>query len=78
MSDVSSTDDDQSFPTRPLSRRASRVLVIASILFVIAASIGGTYYLVSLTSEALQAPADTSAADSTRVDSTATDLRPTP
>lgn len=45
--------------TKPLSRRASKILVIASILFIIGATIGGSYYLVSVTSTALEMPADT-------------------
>ena len=58
---------------RPLSRKATRLFVIASIIFVIAATIGSTYYLVSMTSQALNAPADTSVTDTTAVDTTAPD-----
>lgn len=56
---------------RPLSRRASRLFVIAAILFIIAATLGGTYYLLNVTSRALEAPADTSVVDTTRNDTPA-------
>jgi hypothetical protein len=56
------TSDDERAPgPKPLSRRASRLFVVASILFVIAATAGGTYYLASMTSEALNAPVDSTA-----------------
>lgn len=48
---------------RPLSRSASRLFVIASILFILAATAGGTYYLVTMTSRALNAPVDTTATE---------------
>lgn len=57
---------------RPLSRKATRIFVIASILFVIAATIGSTYYLVRMTSQALDAPVDTSRTDTIHVDTTQT------
>ncbi len=51
-------DDEIAPGPRPLSRRASRFFVVASIVFVIAATAGSTYYLVSMTSQALNAPID--------------------
>ncbi len=47
----------------PLSPRASRFFVIASIVFVIAATAGSTYYLVSMTSQALNTPMDSTATE---------------
>lgn len=47
---------------RPLSRRASRLFVIAALLLILAGTIGGTYYLVRMTDQALNAPMDTTAA----------------
>lgn len=65
--DSSSPDDDERAPgPKPLSRRASRLFVIASILFVIAATAFSTYYLVSMTSQALDTP--TEATDTTTVE----------
>lgn len=61
---------------RPLSRRASRRFVIAAILFVIAATIGSTYYLLSTTSEALDVPADTTETDTTMVAPSPSDTLP--
>jgi hypothetical protein len=49
---------------RPLSRRASRLFVIASILFILAGTLGGTYYLIRMTDQALNAPMDSIAAPS--------------
>ncbi|NBB72474.1 MAG: hypothetical protein GVY35_02215 [Bacteroidetes bacterium] len=68
--------DERAPGPRPLSRRASRLFVIASILFVIAATAGSVYYLVSMTSEALNAPMDSVQTDTTAVDTTA--LPPNP
>lgn len=54
--------------TRPLSRGASRALVIFSILFVLAASFGGAYLLIQLAEADAQQqqqpapPADSAAA----------------
>lgn len=64
--------EDRAPGPRPLSRRASRLFVIAAILFIIAATIGGTYYLATMTSRALNAPVDTTATDTTVVDTTQT------
>jgi hypothetical protein len=49
----------------PLGRNASRALVIGSILFVLAASIGGTWFILRLARtgtppQEVVAPADTS------------------
>ena len=55
----SNTPPDIEHRTKPLSRGASKVLVVASILFIIGATIGGSYYLINVTSRALEAPADT-------------------
>lgn len=62
------TPDERAPGPRPLSRRATRLFVIASILFVIAATLGGTYYLVTITSRALETPEDTTVTDTTAVD----------
>jgi len=56
-------DDEIAAGPNPLSRRASRFFVIASIVFVIAATAGSTYYLVSMTSQALNAPVDSTATE---------------
>jgi hypothetical protein len=55
--------DERAPGPNPLSRRASRLFVIASILFVIAATAGGSYYLASMTSQALNAPMDSTAVE---------------
>lgn len=68
------SDDERAPGPKPLSRRASRLFVIASILFVIAATAGSTYYLVQMTSQALNAPMDSIQADTTVVDTTTTQL----
>jgi len=60
-----SSDDERAPGPKPLSRRASRLFVVASILFVIAATAGSTYYLASMTSEALNAPMDSTAVQGT-------------
>ena len=60
------TPSDIEHRTKPLSQTASKLLVVFSILFIIGATIGGSYYLVSVTSSALDAPADSaSTPDST-------------
>jgi hypothetical protein len=56
-------DDEIAPGPQPLSRRASQFFVIASIVFVIAATAGSTYYLVSMTSQALNAPMDSTATE---------------
>lgn len=56
-------DDERAPGPKPLSRRASRLFVIAAILFVIAATAGSTYYLVNMTSRALNTSTDTSAVE---------------
>lgn len=58
--------------TRPLGRTASRVFVIASILFIIAAAAGGTYFLLSIAREAptgIPPAMDTTRTDTAAVDS---------
>lgn len=60
---------------KPLSRRASRWFVIASILFVIAATAGSTYYLIRMTSQALTVPADTTVTDTSRAEAAPDTLR---
>lgn len=67
-SDTSSTRPDDASNERapgpnPMSRRASKLFVVASILFVIAATAGSTYYLVRMTSQALNAPVDSTATE---------------
>lgn len=66
------TPNERAPGPRPMSRRASRIFVIAAILVIIAATIAGSYYLVSMTSTALEAPTDTTAADTSVVDTTST------
>lgn len=66
------SDEERAPGPKPLSRRASRLFVVASILFVIAATAGSTYYLVNMTSQALNAPMDSVQVDTTVVDTTAT------
>lgn len=77
---IDSPDDapDRAPGPRPLSRRATRLFVIGAILFIIAATLGGTYYLVGTTSRALDAPVDTSITDTTAVDSTTARTSPLP
>lgn len=65
-----SSDGERAPGPTPLSRRASRWFVIGSIVFVIAATAGSTYFLVSMTSDALNAPMDTPPSDTTAVDTT--------
>lgn len=66
------SDDERAPGPKPLSRRASRLFVVASILFVIAATAGASYYLASMTSQALNAPMDSTAVETTSpVDTTA-------
>ncbi len=57
---------------KPLSRRATRLFVVLALLFIVAASIGGSYYLVSVTSTALEAPVDTTGTDTTVADTAST------
>ncbi len=66
MPDESAPDRPPEPPSgpRPLSRSASRLFVIASLLFILIATIGGTYFLVNMTSRALNAPMDTTATES--------------
>lgn len=64
-------DDERAPGPQPLSRRASRLFVIASILFVIVATAGSVYYLVNMTSQALDAPMDSVQVDTTAADTTA-------
>jgi zona occludens toxin (predicted ATPase) len=54
---MSDPEEDFEHATRPMSRTASRWFVIGSLLFIVAATIGGSYYLIDTTSQAL-APAD--------------------
>ena len=65
-------DDERAPGPKPLSRRASRLFVIASIIFVIAATAGSTYYLVNMTSRALTTPMDSTMMDSTAPPDTTT------
>ncbi len=64
-------DDERAPGPKPLSRRASRLFVIASILFVVVATAGSVYYLVNMTSQALDAPMDSVQVDTTSADTTA-------
>jgi hypothetical protein len=62
------SDDDVYRPTTaPLSRRASKWLVVLGILVSLAIAVGSVRYLLSVTSEAARGPAaDTTQADTTR------------
>lgn len=72
MPDNPDTPDHRRQPgPRPLSRRATRLLVIAALVLVMALSIASVYYLLGIAEDTAQSPPPTAPADTVQVDTTA-------
>lgn len=67
--DASSDTPEFEHRTQPMSRRASKIFAVMSVVMIIGITAAGSYFLISITSEALDeapengdaAPADTTA-----------------